>query len=110
MEAEITDLKLFHELEGRMDARLGALHIVALLIPGTEDGDAAEGIRSPVGEGMPPTHCKAQVVFHFLAGDDFCGIIIFERERIFALGAFILDLPDLFKIGHDCMCSFGKFR
>ena len=109
MEAEIADLRLFHELKRRMDARFCAGDVIIGLVPGTIDRWSAEGIVAAIGEGVPPAHCEAEVFTHRFSGDDLRGIIILERERVLTFRPFVSDFADLLKICHGGR-SFGRLR
>jgi hypothetical protein len=106
VKAEIPDLHLLHELERRVDARFCTRDVVVRLVPGTEDGHVAEGVRAAKGKRMPPAHRKTQMVFHRFSGDDLVRIVILERKRVFAPGAFVLHGSDLLKICHCLVRSF----
>ena len=53
--------------------------------------------RVPVGDREP------QMVLHRLAGDEFVGVVMLEGERVLGVGAFVLDLFDVWE------CSFHSF-
>ncbi|MPN23134.1 hypothetical protein SDC9_170521 [bioreactor metagenome] len=103
MKTEILDLRFFHELKRRVDARLGAENVIRRFVPGAIDGGATEWIVAAIGKRMPPTHRKAQMMLHRLAGDDLIRIIILKRKRVLALRTFVCDSADLIKICHSAL-------
>src|SRR5690606_38141282 len=92
------------QLERHVGLELCRVH--PAIEPGPLEGPPAERIAALPGEGMPIGDGKAQMLFHPLAQNDLVGVVMAERQRIGAVGAFVTDLVQpLEKIAHDARAS-----
>ena len=86
------------EVEGGVGLGAGRVHVVAE--PGPVERRAAERIAAGPGEGVPPSHCEAQMVLQSLASDHLVGIVMPEGQLVAAVRPFIGDWGDPLEIAH----------
>ena len=87
MPAVVIDAELVHELEAGPDAALRVGDGVAVVIPRTLCGAAAEGIGERVAHGVPVGDAETQVIAHFFAAHEFVGVVMLEgKDAVTVIG------------------------
>ncbi len=101
VEAEEGGGQLLDELEGHADPLLGVVDVVAAAFPGPQHRGRTEGVRTAAAHRVPVGDAEAEMVLHRLAGHDFRLVVVAESQGILRLRAFVADLLDFRKSGHD---------
>jgi hypothetical protein len=92
MEAIKVDAELGKEFECRIYAREVCIHAFVYIPIPKVSSHRAEGICAHLAiERVPPCHCESTPITHFLSHYNFIWLIIFESQRIRAIGCFVFD-------------------
>ena len=98
VEAEIIDVQLIHQLEGRVS--LGAVNGHGIALAEILDkGAAPEHVGAVAAQGMPVGQGEFQLLAHGLARHDLLRVVIPEGQGIGAFRALVGHLGDAGKIG-----------
>ena len=98
VEAVEIDIDFFEKFEKHAHTLLGVGDGVRAIIPRHESRAATERIGKRVAHDMPVSGRKTQVIAHRLALDELVGVVMFESEGIFGLGALVGDLRNAGKV------------
>jgi hypothetical protein len=109
VKAIIVDTEFGKEFKGHIDASQGQVHALQIALPVTNVGGTAKGVGSAAAhKGMPEADTESQPFSHGFAQNDFFGVVVFETQRIFRVGALVFDFGDRgkeFGVGHDDGCD-----
>src|SRR4029077_8834964 len=99
------------KFEGDAGAFLGIADGVRAVVPRPLHRARTERVAASAAEGVPVNDRKAQVVAHRLALDDFAGIVMLERERVFGTRPFERNFAYVCKsCFHFCVDNVGRLQ
>src|SRR5674476_270261 len=105
MPAIIWRTEFFDKFKRDVRALLRIADGIRAVVPRALHRSGTKRVATRATERVPIYHRETQMFAHRLARDDFVGIVVFERQRIFRVRAFVIDFGD----GRECsfhVCMF----